>query len=616
MRRVPCCVFRVARNADSGHFAVSMVAASRCALAIVSLCALLLSGCGEKPSTSPPRAHPLPASALISKCEPGQPGGVFTLALPGSPKTFNPVLASDTASDVTVRFLFSSLVVMDWAAQEPGPGLAESWSVAPNGRTWTFKLRQGARWSDGKPFSADDVAFTWNSVMLDPNISRGTAEIFRINGEPFRVAKADDFTVRVTTPQVFAAFLEFFGTVAILPEHRFDAAVREHRFLSQYTTTSKPDFVVGAGPFRVKEYHQGQFTLLERNPEYWVADKKGQRLPYFDQVKLVDAGGPGNDVALFLAGKSDAFENVRPDRFEPFQTASTNSHFKLLDLGNGVEREFLWFNQNTNVTPTGAPLVNPAKVKWFRNRKFRQAVSCAIDRDRIAKEAYHGRAQAIYGFLSAENQKWNNPNVAHYGYDPERARLLLAEIGITNRAEDGLARDADGNALEIIFISNSGNPLREKAAALIVEDLKKVGIKLVYTPLSFESLQQKIDGTFEYECALIGLGGGGADPSSQMNVLKSSEPLHQWFPLQTAPSTPWEARIDALMDAQMHTLEFSERKKAFDEVQAILAEELPMIYTISPLACSAVRDSLANIRPLVMTPYHVTWNIDELYFRK
>jgi len=585
-------------------------------LVALSFSLLLVAGCGEKPTATPRRGHPLPASALISKCEPGQPGGALTLALPGSPKTFNPVLANDPASDLTARFLFSSLVIMDWAAQELGPGLAESWSVAPDNRAWIFKLRQGARWSDGKPFSADDVVFTWNAVMLDPNMSRGTSEIFRINGEPFRVAKVDDFTVRVTTPEVFAAFLEFFGTVAILPEHRFEAAVREHRFLSTYTITSKPDLIVGSGPFRLKECKPGQFTLLERNPEYWVADKKGQRLPYFEQIRLVDAGGPGNDISLFLNGKSDAFENVRADMFARFQAASTNFHFKLLDLGNGVEREFLWFNQNTNMAAGGAPLVDPAKLKWFRNKKFRQAVSCAIDRERIAKEAYRGRAQAIYGFVSGENKKWNNPDVARYGYDPERARGLLAEIGITNRPGDDVALDADSNALEIVFLSNFGNPLREKACALIVEDLKKVGIKLIYTPVPFEVLQQKIDGTFDYECALIGLGGGGADPSSQMNVLKSSELLHQWFPLQRTPSTAWEARIDALMDAQMHTLDFAERKKAFDEVQVILAHELPMIYTVSPLVCSAVQDNLANVRPSVMTPYHATWDIEELYFKK
>ena len=176
--------------------------------------------------------------------------------------------------------------------------------------------------------------------------------------------------------------------------------------------------------------------------------------------------------------------------------------------------------------------------------------------------------------------------------------------------------DSEGHPLEILFNSNFGNPAREKAAVMIQEDLKKIGIKLVYLPLSFEMLRNKVDVAFDYECALMGLGGGGVDPATQMNVLRSSEDLHQWFPFQRSPATDWEARIDALMDAQMRTLDVAERKKAFDEVQAILSDELPMIYTVSPFSCAALRSNVGNVRPSVATPYRLTWNIEELYFRK
>ena len=114
----------------------------------------------------------------------------------------------------------------------------------------------------------------------------------------------------------------------------------------------------------------------------------------------------------------------------------------------------------------------------------------------------------------------------------------------------------------------------------------------------------------------MGLGGGGVDPSSQINVLRSTDELHQWFPFQKSPSTPWEARIDELMDAQMKTLDFNQRKKAFDEVQVILADELPMIYTVAPYSYAAVRTGIANLRPSVLTPYRVTWNLEELFFKK
>jgi peptide/nickel transport system substrate-binding protein len=318
---------------------------------------------------------------------------------------------------------------------------------------------------------------------------------------------------------------------------------------------------------------------------------------------------------MFLAGKSDVYDLVRLEFLDEFKQASAKASFDILELGPGTERDFLWFNQNTGTNALGKPIVNPAHLKWFRNKKFRQAISCAIDRERMVREIYQGRGRSIHGFFSSENPKWNNPNIPQFGYDPARARALLAEIGIQDRNGDGLAEDAEGNPLEITLFSNADNLLRQRAAQLIQDDFKKLGIKLNHVAIDFRSLVEKINATFDYECALMGLGGGGVDPASQLNVLKSSEELHQWFPFQKTPSTEWEARIDALMDAQMRTLDYAQRKKAFDEVQQILGEEMPMIYTISPFSYSALRTGVANARPSVLTPYRVTWNLEELYFK-
>jgi len=552
----------------------------------------------------------------VSKADPGEHGGRFVIAAAAGPKTFNPLFASDGPSDGIVRLLFASLIELNFATQEPSPGLAESWTVEPDQKTWTFKLRQGVRWSDGKPFSADDVVFTWNDIMYNPELNRLTFDLFRINGKPFLITKVDDYTIKVVTPEVFAPFLEFFGGVPILPRHSLESALKERRFGKAYDLNFPTDQIVGCGPYCVKESQPGKFTLLERNPEYWVTDKTGGRLPYFDEILFPVGGGQGTEALLFLSDKSDTFEAIRPENHDQFKAASAKGRFQLVELGVGTERDFFWFNENTGTNNAGKPIVNPVKLRWFRNKKFRQAVACAIDRERMVREVYAGRAQPIYGFLSSENQKWNNPKIQHYGYEVEKARALLAEIGMKELGPDGVLKDAEGNAVEISFNSNTGNPVRERAAGLIVEDLKKVGIKLVYQPIEFRQLVDKINATFDYECALMGLGGGGSDPASQMNVLRSNEELHQWFPFQKTPSTEWEAQVDKLMDAQMKTLDYAERKKSFDEAQAILAEEMPMIYTVSPFTYAAIRTDVGNVRPSVLTPYHVTWNLQELYFKK
>jgi peptide/nickel transport system substrate-binding protein len=576
---------------------------------------LALAGCG-KPRGPQPGTHPLPTSPLITKSDPGQPGGRFVIGASASPKTFNPLFALDSSSDAVVHLLFAPLVNLDWATQQPGPGLAESWSVAPDQKTWTFKLRPGVRWSDGSSFTADDVVFTWNEIMYQPEYNRTTYDLFRIGGRSFAVTKVDNLTVQVVTPEVFAPFVEFFGSAPILPRHVLQTAVTAKVFPAAYGLSSKPGRIVGCGPYRLKEFQLGKFTLLERNPEYWVADRQGGRLPWFDEVMFPVGGGPGSELSLFLQGKSDVCDTVRPQHYPQFKQAAAAGRFQLLDLGVAAERDFLWFNQNTGTSAAGKPFVNPAKLKWFRNTKFRQAVSCAIDRARLVREVYGGRAQPAYGFISTENQKWNNPNIPRYSFDLARARTLLTEIGFQDRNGDGLLEDAEGNPAEIEFCSNIGNPLREKAAAQIVTGLQQIGIKLLCRSFDYRALVERINTTFDYECALMGLGGGGGDPASQINVLRSSEELHQWFPLQKTPSTDWEARIDSLMDAQMRTLDFAQRKKCFDEVQVILAEELPMIYTVAPLVCAAVRSDVGNLRPAVLSPYHLTWNLEEQYFKK
>ncbi len=575
-----------------------------------------LAGCGKPGDGKLSSPHPLPPSPLIAPGEPGRPGGRFVIAASTSPKTFNPLFAFDNASDSIVRLLFGSLVSLDWAAQKPGPGLAESWSVAADQKTWTFHLRRGVRWSDGEPLTADDVVFTWNDIMYNPDLNRLSYNVFRLNGQPFAVTRVDDFTVRVVTPEVFGPMLEFFGTVPILPRHILEGAVKANVFPMAYSLHSKPDRIVGCGPYRLKEFRPGQFTLLERNPEYWVADRQGHRLPWFDEVMFSVIGGRADEATLFLNGKSDVCDTVRPQDYARLKAASAAGHFRMVELGIGAERDFLWFNQNTGTNASGKPIVNPIKLKWFRNQKFRQAISCAIDRERLAREVYGGRAEPAYALLSSENQKWNNPHVPRYSFDPARARALLAEIGIQDRDGDGVLEDAAGHPIEIVLYSNTGNPLREKAAKLIEEDLKKIGVNLTFLAIPYQALLERINVTFDYECALMGLGGGGTDPASQMNVLRSSEDLHQWFPFQKTPSTDWEARIDSLMDAQMRTLDFEQRKKDFDEVQEILAEELPMIYTVSPFSSAAIRSDVGNLRPAVLSPYHLTWNLAEMYFKK
>ena len=330
-------------------------------------------------------------------------------------------------------------------------------------------------------------------------------------------------------------------------------------------------------------------------------DSNGQRLPYFDNLVFTVVPDRNAISLRFLSGECDVHDFIYANEYDHFKAESANGKFQLLEPGIGTETDFFWFNENTNVdAKTGRPLVAPEKLKWFRNVKFRQACAYAIDRDSLIKSVFSGRAIPNYGFVTPGNKKWFNPNIPHYPHDPAKARELLKEIGIEDRNGDGQLEDADGHPIEFVFNTNIENNSRMKAAVLIQADLQKLGFKVILQPIEFNTLIHKIDDTHEYECVLMGLYGDGTDPCFQANVIRSDGYTHQWFPREKTPSTDWEARLDYLMNAQSKTLNFAERKKDVDEVQRILAEQQPMIFTVTPYYYAAARADLGNLRPTAL----------------
>ena len=578
-------------------------------------------GCGKKTETAPEKSaasYPLPDPPLVVDCEPGNLGGRFVIAELGDPKTFDPITANEASSMDIYRMLFWTLLNLDSPTQDLKPGLACAWTNSPDGKTWTITLRKNLRWSDGEPLTADDVVFTCNDVIFNPKIDNVTRDSFMINGQPFVAKKIDDLTFQIVTPEVYAPFLTTFAaSVQILPRHVLAKAVADGTFTSAYGINSDPASVIGSGPYRLKEYKAAQYTRLERNPYFCEVDKKGQRLPYFDDVIYTVVPNMNAMSLRFLSGESDADDNIYAYEYEHFKTEEQKGKFKLLEPGIATEMSFFWFNQNTNVNAkTGQPNFYTKKLKWFRSTKFRQAVSYAIDREAILKSVDSGRGIPAYGFETPGNKKWFNPNIPTFPHNLDKAKSLLKEIGIEQRNGEEFATDADGNKIVFVLNSNTGNETRAKVAVLIANDLQNLGFKVTFQPIEFNTLITKIDNTYDYECVLLGLYETGTDPSLGMNVVKSSGYTHQWFPRQTAPSTDWEARLDDLMDAQNRTLDLAERKKDYDEVQAILAEQQPMIFTRTPMYYAAIRADVGNVRPTPLSIYRATWNLEELYSKK
>lgn len=592
------------------------------ALVTAALAALLVAGCDAKPaantakSTGASESQARVEPPCVARCEPGIPGGRLIIASFTDPKTFNPITQNETSSQDIINMLFDGLVKKNQATQELTPGLAASWEVAPDQKTWTFHLRKGLKWSDGQPLTADDVVFTFNDVIYNPKIINVTVDALRVDGKNFAVSKVDDLTVRVVTPDIYAPFVEFFGVVQILPRHVLEAAVKSGSFESTYGINTPPDKLVSNGPYVLQQFKPGEMTLLKRNPYYYVVDSKGRQLPYIDTVAHLVVPDQNAMSLRFLKGETDLQEFVRPDEAVKFKETSADGRFRVLDLGVASQFDLIIFNENPGHNKAGKPYVAPHKLKWFRDTRFRQAISYAIDRDAILRATVAGLGTPFYGYFTSSNKKWYNPNIKKYPHDPQKALALLAEMGIKDRKGDGQLEDEQGNPVEFELNTNAGNSRREKGSVIVQEDLKRLGIKVNYRPLEFNTLVTKLDSAYDFECIFLGLAPESVEPVSGLNVLKSSGFTHQWYPRQTRPSTAWEARIDQLADAQLKTLDFAERKKCMDEIQMILSEQMPMIPTIAMNAYSAIRTDIGNVNPTVHHNNRLIWNIAELYFKK
>ncbi|MDK3157131.1 ABC transporter substrate-binding protein [Kamptonema cortianum] len=553
--------------------------------------------------------YPLPEDVEIVTSQPGRHGGIYLTATFSDPKTFNPVMAEESSSTAIAGFLFAGLTDYNPKTQQAEPALAKSWEVADDQRTWTFHLRRGVKWSDGAPLTADDVIFTFNDVIYNPKVVNRVRDYLSVDGKPFEVSKIDEYTVKIVTPDVYAPLLTFIGT-AILPKHKLADAVVEGRFESAWGINTAPNDIVGTGPYVIEGFIPGQRTVLARNPHYWKANSQKQRLPYIDKVIFNVVPDQNAVLMRFLAGQSYDLD-VRPEDVATVRRkAREGGKIDLLDRGPSTISNFLWFNMNPGKNPTtGRPFVDPVKLAWFQNRNFRQAISHAINRDGIIQSVLLGLGTPLWG-IETEADKWHNPNVRKYPYDLEAARKLLLEAGFKYDAA-GKLRDAKGNAVAWTLLTNQGNNTREQIGNILVEDFRKLGMDVQFRTLDFNALVNRITDTFDYEAILLGLSGGAPDPVAGMSVLMSSGRMHQWHPNQKTPATPWEARIDELMQKQLKTLDEAQRRKYYDEVQMIMSEETPYIYTVTPQAFFAHYTFIRNMDvPAQGSPL---WNFDELW---
>ena len=531
------------------------------------------------------------------------------IAQRSEPRTFNPVVAIDQNSYGVNARLQADLIHINRATQKTEPALAKSWTVSKDRTQFTLKLRRGLRFSDGQPFDADDVLFSF-SVYLDEKVHSPQRDLLIISGKPVKVEKLDAYTVRFTFPSPYSAAERVFDGLAILPRHLLEKDYQEGKIGQDWTLSTPPSQIAGLGAFRLKQVMPGDRITLERNRYYWKVDSKGQRLPYLDELTFVVVPTQDAQVIRFQAGEAQIISGLSADNFVALEPEQKARHFRLYDAGPGLEYNFLMFNLNDD-TEGRLPEV-ARKQKWFRDARFRQAVSAAIDRAAIVRLVYRNRAAALATHVSPGNRSWFDSSIPAPVRSLSYARELLKAAGFSWKADNTLV-DSSSQPVEFSIVVTSSNGQRGQIATLVQDDLKAIGIAAHVVPMETRSANDRVLNSHDYEAVVMGLVSGDADPTPDMNVLMSNAQTHLWHLGEKTPATPWEAELDQLMQKQLVTMNYQQRKKIYDRVQEILAQQLPMVYLVSPDILVGAQQDLGNFHPAIIEQY-TFWNADELFW--
>lgn len=591
---------------------------------LLSLLLLILALNGCAPEQRIERGqYELPADVDVSEAELGQYGGTFIQSETVEPKTFMPLVPNDRVTSLTLGRILSSLVGYDPKSQEFLPALAKSWKVSEDHLTYTFDLRQGVLWSDGQPFTADDVIFTYDCILAeeeDPKTGKMKArypsryfEQYHIDGVKLGYRKIDDHTVEFTVPKPYAPFIYDIGQ-SILPKHKLYDSFKDGSLLSQWSTQTaieSPEEIVGLGPFQLHSFKPGQRLVLKPNPHYWRVDSEGKRLPYLDYFIYRFVGDGNTQTIHFATGQTDA-AGISPADYEWVIRGAETYDFKVADTGPSASANFIWFNQNRDKNEKGEPYVPEHKLRWFTDKRFRQAVQYGFNRQGVIDAVYFGRAKILTSLISPAHGKWHNGNVPRYEFNPDKSRELLAEAGFTLNAEGELI-DSEGIRVSFTFSAIDGSKTIDSIAVTLMENMKELGIEVKIHKIDFSTLTSKMDQTFDYDAAWIGWGSSSAayDPNGSKVLYMSNGIFHMWYPRQKQPATEWEARIDELMTQQEGELNRERRYEIMHEVQMILAEELPLLYVTTPEGYVGYKKKWRNI--WVPPAGTLLWNIDEIW---
>ncbi|MCF4966759.1 ABC transporter substrate-binding protein [Nostoc sp. CMAA1605] len=537
------------------------------------------------------------------------------------PKTFNLALSQESPN--IFGLTYEGLINQNVLTGKVEPALAESWEISEDKLRFTFTMREGLKWSDGQPLTADDVVFTYNDIYFNSAIPSDVKDSFRIgvNRQLPTVKKIDNRRVEFSLPEPFRPFLLNAGT-AILPSHALKAFVQQKDqegkpvFLSKWGVDTPPKEIIVNGPYKLERYDTSERVIFRRNPYYWRKNAQGQPQPYIERIVWQIVENTDNSLLQFRSGGLDSV-GVTAEYFSLLKVQEKQGNFKIYGKEPGTGTNFILFNLNKG-RRDGKPLVDPIKSRWFNTVEFRQAVAYAIDRQTMINNTFRGLGEPQNSPITVQSPYYIPPkeNLKTYDYNPEKAKELLKKAGFKYNEQNQLL-DADGNRVRFTLLTNSGNKIREAIGSQIKQDLAVIGMQVDFTPLAWNTYTDKLANTLDWEASLLGLT-GGLEPNDGANVWSPDGGLHMFNqkpqegqkPIEGREVAPWEAEIGKLYIQAAQEFDEAKVKEIYAQTQRITQEYLPFIYLVNPLAMTAVRDRFEGIQYSALGG--AFWNIHEI----
>jgi peptide/nickel transport system substrate-binding protein len=529
----------------------------------VLLVAIALSACNEVGGTADDGAARVASKPAY--------GDTLVEATLGDVSSLIPNITSDGPSHEVGGLIYNGLVTSDRDLNIVGE-MAKSWDFTPDCRQLTFTLRDNIKWHDGTPFTADDVVFTYHA-MVHPKTPTAYKEDFRAVE---RIEAVDPLTVRIAYARPYAKALQSWS-MWMLPKHLLARYVEEGRLREAPQNRNMP---IGTGPYRFREWRPGEKVVLTANPDYFEGRPFISRIVYrvipSQATIFLELKAKGVDTANLTA-----LQYTRQTRYPAFDKAYHKYRYP-----------------SATYTYFGFNLKDPR----FADVRVRQAFAHAINKQALIDGVLYGLGREATGPYKPGTWVYN-PNVKRYPYDLERARQLLAQAGWTERNADGLLVK-DGKPFTFTLMTNQGNDERKKVAEIIQASLKELGVGVDIRILEWASFIKEYVKKRRFEAIVLGWG-IGQDPD-QYEIWHSSKTGPD--DLNTISYANHE--VDGLLERGRSSCFETERKKSYDRLQEILAQEQPIIFLY-------FRDSLpavaARVRGVKESPNGIRYNFTEWF---